>query len=782
MNFKTIINWHCLKKRRLIAIWLLGAVLFILILDRLIFPLPLNRLFKPSSTFIYSRDHTLLGGYISSDSYWRKPLKLNDISPLLQKSALTCEDRWFYYHPGINPVSLIQAAYADIRAGKIVRGGSTITMQIARMMEPKSRTLKAKIIEVLRAFQLELHFSKKELLELYFNIAPYGGNIEGVGAASYFYFGKPARELTASQAALLTSIPNSPQALRPDINLASSLNARNRVLAAMRNNKIISESDYKEALDEEIKGKKYRLPNIAPHLCNELLTRYRGRPEITCAVDLKIQSICEAVINSYRGPLAMKGINNAAVVVIRNSTAEILAMVGSCDFNDIQHEGQVNGATAPRSPGSTLKPFVYGMALDKGLVSPNMMIEDLPAYYSGYAPENYDRQYRGAVSVTDALRNSLNVPAVHICARVGQKNFFALLKNGGLSTLTRKDSDYGLPLILGSCEIELLDLTSLYGCLARGGVYKKYHYLTDESSVDSARLFSPAAAYILSEIMSELERPDFPSSWEFSPNIPKVAWKTGTSFGRKDAWSIGFNPTFTVGVWAGNFNGEPSPDLVGAEAAAPILFEIFRLINTGTGQRWFDEPITVDTRKVCAVSGMPPGPHCPATVDELYIPGVSPVTNCTIHKEILIDSLSGFRLCRYCSSGKHIKYVIYEDWPPKIATWLMKSGRAIAVIPEHNPGCTGTYSGDRPVIVSPTEDVTYIIRAHIPLADQGIPLDASTAAGSKKLFWFIDGELYAQVAPGEKAFYTPVAGSHKLVCTDDEGRSSSLTFFVQAGG
>lgn len=782
MNFPAILEWFKRSKLKTSAIYILSVVLVNLIFDKIIFPLPYEKLHKPSSTFIYSRDHTLLGAYISSDTFWRKPLKLNDISPLLQKSVLACEDHWFYYHPGANLVSLIKAAYDNIRAGKIVRGGSTITMQIARMMEPKSRTPKAKIIEILRALQLELHYSKKELLELYFNMAPYGGNIEGVGAASYFYFGKPARELTASQAALLTSIPNSPQALRPDLNLANSLNARNRVLGVMMQDQVISESDYREALDEEIKSKRYKPPNLAPHLCNELLAKYGGRPEIVCAADLKIQSKCEAVINGFKSPLAMKGINNAAVVVIRNSTAEILAMVGSCDFYDIQHEGQVNGATAPRSPGSALKPFVYGLALDKGLVSPNLMIEDLPAYYSGYTPENYDRQYRGAVSVTDALRNSLNVPAVHICARVGQKNFYALLRSGGLSTLARKDSDYGLPLILGSCEIELLDLTNLYSCLARGGVYKKYHYLADESSIDSARLFSPAAAYILSEIMSELERPDFPSSWEFSPNIPKVAWKTGTSFGRKDAWSIGFNPTFTVGVWVGNFDGESSPDLVGAEAAAPILFEVFRLINTGAGQRWFSEPITVDTRQVCAVSGMPPGPHCPATVVELYIPGVSPVTTCTIHKEIMIDSLSGFRLCRYCSSGKHVKYIIYEDWPPKIATWLVKSGHAIAEIPEHNPVCTGTYAGDRPVIFSPTEDVTYIIRGHIPLADQGIPLEASIATGAKKMFWFIDGELYAQVSPGEKAFYTPVVGSHKLVCTDDEGRSSSLKFTVRSGG
>jgi penicillin-binding protein 1C len=753
--------------------------LLVIILDRLIFPLPMNRLYKPSATFVYSRDKNLMGCFISSDSYWRKPVTLAQISPLLQKSVIACEDRWFYYHPGVNIFSLVTAAYEDIRAGKIVRGGSTISMQIARMMEPKSRTLKAKLIEILSAVQLELHYSKRELLELYFNMAPYGGNIEGVGAAAYFYFGKSARELTASQAALLTSIPNAPEALRPDINLKNSLANRDRVLGVMEKRGIITAEDYRQALAEEIKSQKTTPPIVAPHLCRDLAARFPNRTEIISSIDLKAQSICDGVVKSNRGQLASRNISNLAVVAIRNSTAEVLAMVGSADFNDIQHQGQVNGATSPRSPGSALKPFVYAQALDKGLISPAMMVEDLPVYYSGYSPENYDRQYRCAVSMADALRQSLNVPAVYVCARVGQKNFFSLLKSGGLTSLDHKDSEYGLPLILGSCEIKLIDLTALYSALARSGKYIPYHLEPNLPPSDSIRLFSSAGAYIISDILSELQRPDFPSSWEFSPNVPKVAWKTGTSFGRKDAWSIGYNPTYTVGVWVGNFSGEPSPDLVGSEAAAPILFEIIKLIDMGTGERWFNQPLTVDTRRVCAVSGMPPNEHCPATIDELYIPGVSPVAQCNIHKEILVDSVSGQRLCRYCSAGKKVLSKVYEEWPPKIATWLVKSGHALELIPEHNQQCTGSYAGDRPVIVSPNEDVTYIIRRHVPLAEQGIPLEASVAPGARRIFWFVDGDLFGKANPGDKLFYLPIPGIHKLICTDEEGRSTSLTFKVQ---
>lgn len=758
----------------LIGSILLSVLVALLILDRLVFPLPANSLHKPASVFIRSRDNQLMRCFLSSDGYWRKPVKLSEISPLLQQSVIANEDRWFYFHPGFNPISMLNAAVDNIKAGRIIRGGSTITMQIARMMEPRERTIRSKIIEFLRAVQLEFYYSKDELLEIYFNLAPYGGNIEGVGAATYFYFGKKPSELTASQAALLTSIPNSPTLLRPDRNLETSIAKRDRVLKTMCERRVINRSEHLEALGEEVKGERTELPFLVAHHSRDLARNHKGRSVILSTIDLKIQNICEGVVANSITDLRMQGIYNAAVVVLDNANAEILAVVGSADFFDKRRQGQVNGTVAARSPGSALKPFVYAMALDNGLLSPNTLLNDLPIYYSGYSPENYDKQYRGAVTATEALKLSLNVPAVTLCSKVGQKKFYDVLKAGGISTLNREYYDYGLPIILGSCEVSLLELTNLYASLARGGFYRPVKSIMNEPEGDTLKLFSKETSYIISEILSGLKRPDFPSCWEFSPNIPKVAWKTGTSYGRKDAWSIGFNPEYAVGVWVGNFTGEPSPYLVGAEVAAPILFEIFELLSSRDAAGWFEKPPGVSRRSVCSVSGKNPDYLCEMTISELYIPGVSPEAKCDIHKEIALDAATGFRLCRFCTSGKSIIAKTFEDWDPKTATWLSKTGRLSGRIPEHNPSCSGTSSGDRPVIISPNEDIYYIIREHLSPQQQGILLDASVASGTKNIYWFVDGDLYGKANPGQKLFLIPRRGIHELTCSDDRGRSTTI--------
>ncbi|MCP4582524.1 MAG: penicillin-binding protein 1C [candidate division Zixibacteria bacterium] len=748
------------------------------ICDLWLFPLPHEKIQKPSSNFVYSRDSQLMGCFLSSDQFWRKPVKLDDISPLLVESVLSCEDRWFYYHPGFNPLSLVMAAIDNMKAGRVVRGGSTITMQIARMMEPKPRTVKSKLIEIFRALQLETHYSKVELLEMYFNIAPYGGNIEGVGAASYFYFDKPMHELTAAQAALLTVLPNSPTALRPDRNQAVCRQARDKVLGVMLRRGIISELGYNDALSEKINSIRTIPPDLAPHLCRDLALKYPMHSELISTIDLKFQNTCDGIVNQYQYSLKAKNISNAAVVVIDNATSEVIALVGSLDFDNDKNHGQINGATALRSPGSALKPFVYAMALDQGIITPKAYLEDLPVYYSGYSPQNYDDSYRGVVSAADALRWSLNVPAVNVCAETGMKKYFDMLKKGGISTLRGKYHDYGLPLVLGSCEVKLIELTALYSSLAKGGVYRPYKLIEDDNIDAGEKLFSEETSYIIAEILSELARPEFPSSWEFSVNIPKIAWKTGTSYGRKDAWSVGFNPDYTVGVWVGNFSAEPSPELVGAEAAAPILFDIFNTISSKNEAGWFARPADVGVREVCGVSGKPPRPHCPATVEELHIYGVTSGSRCDIHKEIMVDTSTGFKVCRYCSPGKKSEPKIYEIWPPEITTWLLKTGSLAMLPPQHNPDCQGIYYGDRPIINSPREDVEYYIRSHLPLDEQGILLDASVSSDSRHVYWFVDGSLYAEVNPGEKLFFIPEPGRHDILCSDDEGRSSSIAIKI----
>ncbi|UCC80884.1 MAG: penicillin-binding protein 1C [Candidatus Zixiibacteriota bacterium] len=765
---------HKLKILATVAVLLLAGILA----DRVLFPLPKNLLKRPDSTFVYSRNHQLMGCFISSDEYWRKPVKLDDISPLLTKSVLACEDQWFYYHPGFNIVSLTSAAVDNIKAGKIIRGGSTITMQIARMIEPKPRTLKSKIVEILRAVQLELHYSKKELLEFYFNLAPYGGNIEGVGAASFFYFGKTPLELTPAQAAFLTVLPRSPEEIRPDKDLQACLNARNRVLKVMLNKGLIDEKKYGSALTEKIAVKRTERPVTAPHLCRELALARADPGEIISSIDLDIQTACENLLNKRARRLAEKDIHNASIVVLDNATGEVLALVGSIDFFNDKYSGQVNGALAARSPGSTLKPFAYALALDKGLISPKMYLEDLPVYYCGYSPQNYDDTYRAVVSVTDALQLSLNVAAVNVTARAGLKGFFDFLQKGGLSTIKGKYYDYGLPLVLGSCEVRLLDLTNLYRALANGGIYAPYSLLPNLSETSSDTLFSEGSSYIIAEILSDLARPEFPASWEFAENIPKIAWKTGTSYGRKDAWSIGFNPRYTIGVWVGNFSARPSPELIGVDAAAPILFEIFSAVTSKTEGRWFSRPENVGIRDVCCVSGLVPNPYCKSTMEEYYLPGISWSQRCNIHKEILLDKNTGNQLCRHCLKDKWCEYDTLVVWPAKIATWLGKTGSLVQNVPAHNPDCRGASFGDRPIINSPRDDVAYFIRENIPPDLQCIMLDASVTSGTRRLYWFIDGYLHSTLEPGDKAFYVPEPGDHNIVCSDDLGRSSTVTIRI----
>lgn len=758
----------------LCGVLLLSIFSVLLILDKFVFPLPTSSIYKPSSTFVFSRDGQLMRCFLSSDGYWRKPVKLSEISPLLVKSVIACEDRWFYYHPGFNPISIFNAAIDNIKAGKVVKGGSTLTMQIARMLEPKERTIKSKGLELLRTIQLEFHYSKDELLEIYFNLAPYGGNIEGIGAATYFYYEKNPLELTASQTALLTLVPNSPNLLRLDRNSRSLIVKRNHILKTMMDRILINETTYNEAMGEEISITRMKAPFLAAHHSQKLAHDFPALTEIYSTIELGIQNICEGVASNNLSELNSKGINNIAIVVLNNSNSEILALVGSNSFFDYEKQGQVNGAIAPRSPGSALKPFIYAMGIESGYLSPNTMLSDLPVYYSGYSPENYDKQYRGIVTASNALKLSLNVPAVTLCSKMGLKEFYKLLKRGGLSTLNRRYFEYGLPIILGSCEVNLFELTNLYSSLARMGLYRAPKYLMNEPEGDTLQLFSQETSFIISDILSELKRPDFPSCWEFSPNIPKVAWKTGTSYGRKDAWSIGYNPEYTVGVWAGNFTGEPSPFLVGADVAAPVLFEIFEALSLKRSQHWFEQPSGVSLRMVCGKSGKRPGDYCGTTVSELYIPGISPEMKCDIHTEVIIDSCTGYILCRFCAPGKPAISKVIEDWDPKTATWLSKTRPLWTAIPEHNPECSGASNGDRPVIVSPNEDITYFIRNHISASQQGILLDAVAASGTQAIYWFVDGNLYGKVKPGQTIFLTPNKGTHKLTCVDDQGRSNSI--------
>ncbi len=789
-----------LKQIRFPLLFFLSPVLILslcFIVLNFLFPLPVDKLNPPSSQFVLDRNGKLLRAFTAPDEMWRIRGTLQDVSPKLTLAVLTYEDKWFYYHFGLNPISIIKAAIANAKAKRVVSGASTITMQIARMMKPKERTFRNKCIEAFRALQLEWHYSKDEILTTYFNMAPYGGNIVGSAAASYLYFGKPQKNLSLGEAALLATIPNSPARLKPDANPEMARMARNKVLRILLQHGRVREEELKEAQREPLPNKLHPMPFVAPHCCRMLKNIYPRKNSIASTIDYKIQVTSQRILREYLVPLRKEEISNGAVIVMDTKSREVLAMVGAYDFFDETNGGQVNGAIAPRSPGSALKPLIYALALDGGIISPQSILSDVPVDYSGYKPVNYDDKYRGYVSAKEALARSLNVPAVNLCAKFRDDGIYSFLKKAGVSTLPEPRDYYGLQLILGGCEVTLLELTNLYAGLANSGNFAPYRLLQTPTSHKnsgvqksakrifaerqrySKRLLSEAACFILTEMLAEVRRPDLPACWESSVNLPKVAWKTGTSYGHKDAWSIGYSPQYTIGVWVGNFDATGAPGIVGAEAAAPILFALFNALIAPSENQWFVKPGDVARRQVCSLSGMPMSSYCTSSKEELYIPGISPSKPCEVHREIYVDVETGKRLCSHCRIGRKYEQRIFEIHPPEIATWLQRNGHHVPNIPEHYPNCSKVLAGKGPVIHSPSANCEYKIRQGIEAQYQKILLDASVSSGTKRIFWFLDNQLIFAGKPTEKVFIPPVTGKHHLVCIDDVGRSTETTLTIR---
>ena len=773
-RFRNNLSKFLVKKDLIIAGSIVLYPFLAFLLLNIIYPLPMNKLNRPPSTAVYSKDGELLSLYLADDDCWRKQTKFEDIPKFLRDAVLEYEDKYFYCHPGFNPASLARAFFANIIHGHVVCGGSTITMQVARMIEPKPRTYRSKIIEIFRALQLEFRFSKDEILEYYFNLAPYGGNLEGIGSAAYFYFGKSPDILDKNESIALVGLPNSPTRLRPDLHNDASCRHRDKIAKLLFDRHYISEEIYLDVTSDEMPGTRYPRPHKALHLSRFVKGKYR-EPNIKTTIDLKIQTLCESALREHVAALAKDGITNGAAIVIDNKTRSLRAMVGSKDFYDSINDGQVNGAIAPRSPGSTLKPFAYALALDDGIISPKMMLSDVPVNYSGYSPINYDEKYRGGIPAEAALKLSLNVPAVYLYSKL-EEHFYSFLKNGGFTTVTRPREYYGLPFVLGACEANLFELTNLYATFACDGNYQQCKLIESEKPTPPKRILSEASVYIISEILSDVRRPDLPDYWQSTKDLPKVAWKTGTSWGNRDAWCVGYNPDYTVGVWLGNFSGREANKLVGVSVAAPLMFDIFNSISDSSS--WFDKPESVGTRRVCSISGAIPSRDCPGAVDELYIVGVSPIETCKMHRKIAIDNETGLRLASEDSSSRAYTGKVFEIWPPDIASWRKREGYPIAEIPPLLSDVSHFSSGPRPLILSPQSGANFVLREDAPIGHQRILLEASASNMINQLFWFVDGELIVTCKPDERPFYYPRPGKHKIVCMDSEGNASSVTINI----
>jgi penicillin-binding protein 1C len=773
-----------IKTRKILFRFFLFLIGFYALLR--IVPLPVEKLRGDYSTAYLASDGSLLRLTVSKSGKYRLPLKLEDISPQVIQGFTAYEDRWFYWHYGVNPVALVRAAYLDLTHRRIVSGASTITMQVAKLLDRRPRTFLSKAVEIFRSMQLEARYSKKQILEFYLNSVPMGGNIEGVGAASLLYFGKPAGRLSWGETALLISLPRSPAARRPDRYPERAREGRDKVLAQILPLARPLKDQAEEAYHSMLPKGRYANPNPAPHLVSRAV-HLAGRVSgvLTLTVKPNLQGLAQRLLSETVAGLKNKGVHNGAILIVDNHTMKILAYVGSPDVHDPQG-GQVNGADIPRSPGSALKPFLYGLALDHGLITPKSVLYDIPRDYEGYRPANYAGQYAGLVTAEDALAQSLNIPAVGLesaLESMGNDGLEFWIKAAGCVSRGRGQLEPGLSVVLGAYPMTLEEMARLFAALANGGRMRDLQFFENTPFSAEAQkgkaLLSPEANYLVSEMLSKVERTDIPASWEFSPTRGRVAFKTGTSFGHRDAWCVGYNPDYTIGVWLGNANNYGSRALVGHDTAAPIVINLFNELTRSTDS-WFKRPPGVQVRKICALSGQPAGEDCKDVIEDEFIPGVSDTQTCQVHRRVWIRKKDGCEVCNYCMTGKPEEYYskVFDVWPPDVTRFLRSHGTKFEPIPRHNPDCTSMTSRFAPHIVSPTPQGKYEIMPGIPLESQRISLSVQAGPDVEEVYWFLNGRLINQGKPDKTLFLNPEQGKWDVSVIDSRGRSDSVTFFV----
>jgi penicillin-binding protein 1C len=736
----------------------------------------------PYSRVVMARDGTVLSAYLSKDDKWRMKTELTEITPELRQAFLQKEDKYFYYHPGVNPVAVGRALVKNLLRQKVTSGASTITMQVARLLAPKKRSYGNKLIEMFRALQLEWRFSKDEILQLYLNLAPYGGNIEGVKAASLLYFGQMPDKLSLAQVVTLTVVPNRPTSLALGKNNALIEQERNKLLARFAEAGVFPAQDLADAQHEPLKAERQKVPALAIHLANYAHQQLpSGQANVHTHLDAHVQDKVENLASGHIRLVKQFNIHNASVVVVDNRTMNVVAYLGSPNFADALHGGQVDGARAYRSPGSALKPLIYAAAFDQGLLTPRSVLTDVPVDFSGYAPENYTRTFHGQVSAEQALSHSLNVPAVRLLHDLGVAHLVGLLKKAKFQEVARQEGHLGLSLALGGCGVSLVEMAGLYAALANGGRWRPVHLLPAQGSTlpDSLRqaaLVSPSAAYIVTDILTKVERPELPADYERNPHVPKIAWKTGTSYGRRDAWSIGYNARYTVAVWVGNFSGEGSPELTGAGIATPLLFKIFNAIDYGSTIDWFAPPDELQFRLVCADSGLPPSDHCPNKVQDFFLPGISPSKKCEHLKYVFVSADEQYSYCAHCLPAQGYKRKLYPNLSPEMVAFNLSNHIGFAQVPPHFPGCGQMLGGHAPVITSPTDG-----REYLTADDEGIELllSCNVANEVKKVYWYINNKFYQTASVGQKVFFRPPRGQVKISCSDDQGRNTNALIQVR---
>ncbi|HWF08766.1 MAG TPA: penicillin-binding protein 1C [Bryobacteraceae bacterium] len=758
---------------------LIVAALVVLLVVRFYPHAPLSERVRVS-TSLWSADGQLLRVTLASDDNYRLWTPLSQISARLVDAFLLKEDRRFYWHPGVNPVALARAAFLTWR-GAGHQGGSTITMQVARRLYGlKTRTPSGKLKQAAAALWLEARYSKREILEAYLNVVPFGGNIEGVGAASRIYFGKPAAEISLGEALTLAVIPQRPAARAGrGAQDAELLKARARLGAMWLRRGKASDVDRRQIGLDIVARQQYSLPHLAPHFTDTLLASTAGHPaRIDTTLDASMQAIVERQVNRYISETGERGIRNASVLVADPRDMSTKAWIGSADFHDESIDGQVNGVLAKRSPGSTLKPFIYALALDQGVLHPRTMLRDAPTSFGPFTPENFDGRFLGPIAAEDALIRSRNVPAMWVAAQLHEPSLYQFLKLAGISRMDSEDH-YGLALVLGGGEVTMMELAGLYAMLPNDGVLRPFRTQRTQKPSEGVRLLSPEAAFITMEMLRRNPRVDEDGTISVRTRWP-VAWKTGTSWAFRDAWTAGIAGPYVVVVWIGNFDGQGNPGFIGADAAAPLFFRIVDALNLARAA----EPVPplvapkgVKRVAVCALSGDLPNAWCPQTIDTWYIPGKSPIRVSQLHRAVPVDAVTNRPVCAASATGP-TRTKVFEFWPSDTLRMFRKAGmprRQPPVLPD----CATDDEQDGPRIESPLRDVSYALRNSA--RSESIALEAAAAGDVANVFWFDGGEFLGKraIADGAMPWRPTAEGIHLVRVIDDHGRMAERDVDVQ---
>lgn len=777
--------------------WTTGVVVLWFGVMCIVMPRPLFDV--PYSTLLYSADSVLLGARIATDGQWRFPAS-DSVPDRFKKAILTYEDKRFYSHPGIDPLAVARALRLNITGGRVVSGGSTITMQLARQaLGNGSRNIGRKAVEAFGALFIECLYSKEQILALYASHAPFGGNVVGLETASWRYFGRPSTELSWAESATLAVLPNSPSLIHPGRNRRQLKHKRDQLLMRLAERGVIDTIECDLAMQEPLPDAPVPLPDAAPHLIERLMADSRGRRVIS-SLDERLQRLASDRVDSYAATYASSNrIFNAAALIAEVETGRVLAYVGNVSYDESRSHGHaVDIITSGRSSGSILKPFLYAGMLNDGLITPGALVADTPLRLGGFSPQNYNRTYYGAVPASVAVTRSLNVPLVRMLSMYNTGRFMELLDSLGMTTLRFNESHYGASIILGGAECTLWDICGMYASMGRTlahfNHYNGRYYrgdirpLTlspagstlldplDNRLTDEPAVLSASSIWLTLESMSALSRPEEEAEWQQFSSMKRVAWKTGTSHGGRDAWAVGLTSRYVVGVWVGNASGEGRPGLTGVSYAGPILFDLFSLLP---GSEWFDSPVDdMEMAEVCPQSGYMASPLCPVT-DSVAIPRAAINTPlCPYHKRVHLSQDGRWRVDSSC---EQIDRMVESSWfvlPPAQEHFYRQYHIDYRPMPPLKPGC-GNDKERQLDVIYPEHGTVISLPRNFDGKRESVIMQAAHTRPDAVIYWYIDDEFVGTTSSDHQLALKPDRGSHRLTLTDTWGNRKVIFFEIK---